>query len=312
MKVPAPKKQMRLCPNLTELHSAEGPQKLFSEKMFPTSHIAPAAFSLAALACWGTSDFIGGYASRRADAFLVAAIANASGLIFVVTMALARHSPFPSTGSMEWAAAAGLSSGVALALFYRALSTGRMGLTAPVSAVVGAAIPTAFGMFLEGAPHPVNALGFALAGVGIWLISTEDSGPPEEIGLAVLAGIGFAGFFLCIKQAGNGSADWIAAGSRASSLVLTGIIVLAGRMFRFTDWTRIGLAAVAGCLDVSGSVLFVLACQSGRLDQAVVLTSLYPVITVLLARWILREYFTRWKVAGMIAALLAVPMISWQ
>lgn len=286
--------------------------------MFLTSHIAPAALSLAALACWGISDFIGGYASRRANAFLVAAIANASGLIFVVTIAAARHSPFPSTNSMEWAAAAGLSSGVALALFYRALSIGRMGLTAPVSAVVGAAIPTAFGMFLEGVPHPLNALGFALAGVGIWLISrteisrTEESGSPEGLGLAVLAGIGFAGFFLCIKQAGTGAADWIAAGSRASSLVLTGIIVLAGRMFRYTDWTRIGLAALAGCLDVSGSVLFVLACQSGRLDQAVVLTSLYPVITVLLARWILREYFTRWKVAGMIAALLAVPMISWQ
>jgi len=281
--------------------------------MFLTSNIAPAAFSLAALACWGTSDFIGGYASRRANAFLVAAIANTSGLIFVVTMAVAKHSPFPSTGSMEWAAAAGLSSGVALALFYRALSTGRMGLTAPVSAVVGAAIPTAVGMFLEGVPRPVHAVGFALAGLGIWLISrTEDSSPPEGFGLATLAGIGFAGFFLCIKQAGNGSADWIAAGSRASSLILTGTIVLAGRMFRFTDWRGIGLAAVAGCLDVSGSVLFVLACQSGRLDQAVVLVSLYPVITVLLARWILREYFTRWKVAGMIAALLAVPMISWR
>jgi drug/metabolite transporter (DMT)-like permease len=286
--------------------------------MFLTSHIAPAAFSLAALACWGTSDFVGGYASRRANAFLVAAIANASGLIFVVTIAVARHSAFPSDRTMEWTAAAGLSSGVALALFYRALSTGGMGLIAPVSAVVGAAIPTAVGMFLEGVPHPINAFGFALAGVGIWLISRteisnkEDSGPPEGLGSAVLAGIGFAGFFLCIKQAGNGSADWIAAGSRASSLLLTGIIVLAGRMFRHTDWTRIGLAAVAGCLDVSGSVLFVLACQSGRLDQAVVLVSLYPVITVLLARWILREYFTRWKVAGMIAALLAVPMISWQ
>jgi len=277
------------------------------------SHLAPAAFSLAALACWGTSDFIGGYASRRANAFLVAAIANASGLIFVVTIALARHSPFPSNRSMEWAVGAGLSSGLALALFYRALSTGRMGLTAPVSAVVGAAIPTAFGMFLEGVPRPVHALGFALAGLGIWLISrTEDSGPPEGLGLATLAGIGFAGFFLCIKQAGNGSADWIAAGSRASSLVLTGIVVLGGRMLLYTDWTQIGLAAVAGCLDVSGSVLFVIACQSGRLDQAVVLTSLYPVITVLLARWILREYFTKWKMAGMIAALLAVPMISWQ
>jgi drug/metabolite transporter (DMT)-like permease len=278
-----------------------------------SSQIAPAAFSLAAVACWGTSDFIGGYASRRANAFVVAAIANFSGFIFVTAIAVARHSQLPSHRSTEWALAAGVSGGAALAMFYRALSTGRMGLTAPVSAVLAAAIPTAFGMFWEGVPTPVHAAGFALAGVGIWLISrTEDDSPPQGVGLAALAGIGFAGFFLCIKQAGSGSAYWIAAASRASSLALTGIIVLLGQTFRDTNSTRLGLAAFAGCLDVSGSVLFIRASQTGRLDEAVVLTSLYPVITVLLARLILREYFTRWKVVGMVAAFLAVPVISLQ
>ena len=279
--------------------------------MPPSIQLASTAFSLAAVACWGASDFIGGYASRRANAFLIAVMAHGSGLLLVAAIAVAEHSSLPSNRSLGWALAAGLSGGLALALFYRALASGRMGLAAPVSAVLGAAIPTAFGIFSEGLPHPLQIAGFLLAGLGIWMVSRpEVSRPPEGIGLAVLAGIGFAGFFMCIKQAGNGSAFWIAAASRASSLVLTGVIVLLSRTFRDTGAFHSGLAVLAGCLDVSGSVLFIRASQTGRLDAAVVLTSLYPVVTVLLARLFLREHFTRWKAIGMIAALLAVPMIS--
>jgi drug/metabolite transporter (DMT)-like permease len=279
--------------------------------MLASFQFAPTVFSLGAVACWGASDFIGGYASRRANAFLITAIAHASGLLFVATLAVATHSVLPSNGSLEWAVAAGLSGGAALALFYRALASGRMGLAAPVSAVLGAAIPTAFGIFSDGLPHTLQFAGFLLAGLGIWMVSRpEHDGPPEGIGLAVLAGIGFAGFFMCIKQAGNGSIFWIASVARASSLVLTGTIVLFGRTFRETDPFRSGLALLAGCLDVSGSVMFIRASQAGRLDQAVVLASLYPVVTVLLARIFLREHFTRWKAIGIIAALLAVPMVS--
>ncbi len=275
--------------------------------------LAPTAFGLAAVACWGASDFIGGYASRRANVFLITAIAHASSLAFITTIAVAKHSAIPSTHSLGWALAAGLSGGLALAIFYRALASGRMGLAAPVSAVLGAAIPTFFAIFSEGLPRPLQIAGFLLAGLGIWMVSRpEHEGRPEGIGLAVLAGIGFAGFFMCIKQAGNGSALWIASAARLSSLILTGSIVLFGRLFRNTDAFRIGLAVLAGCLDVNGSVMFIRASQVGRLDQAVVLTSLYPVVTVLLARIFLREHFTRWKTVGIIAALLAVPMIAFR
>jgi drug/metabolite transporter (DMT)-like permease len=154
--------------------------------------------------------------------------------------------------------------------------------------------------------------GFALAGIGILLISrTEDDGGSDGVGLAVLAGIGFAGFFLCMKQAGNGSALWIAAFSRLGALGVTGAMVLLGRNFGKITGTGVGLGILAGCLDVTGSALFVRASQTGRLDTAVVLTSLYPAVTVLLARLFLKENFTRWKALGMIAALLAVPMIAW-
>jgi drug/metabolite transporter (DMT)-like permease len=206
----------------------------------------------------------------------------------------------------------GLSGGAALAIFYRALASGRMGLTAPVAAVLGAAIPTVFGMFREGLPQTPQVTGFALAVAGIWLISrAEDDSPPEGIGMAALAGIGFAGFYLCMKQAGDASAFWLAATSKVASFTLTGLIVLIGRGAREIDSPGIAFGVLAGCLDVIGSVLFIRASQTGRLDAAVVLSSLYPAVTVLLARLILREHFTRWKVLGMVAALLAVPMIAW-
>jgi uncharacterized membrane protein len=273
----------------------------------------PTSFSVAAVFAWGTSDFLGGYGARRANAFLLTAIAHFSGLVLMAGVALACRSPFPSETAVAWALMGGLSGGGALAIFYRALSAGRMGLTAPVAAVLGAAIPTAFGMFREGLPQPAQIAGFALAATGIWLISrTEDDSSSEGIGMAALAGIGFAGFYLCMKQAGDGSAFWLAATSKVASFTLTGLIVLIGGGVRAIDRRGIAFGILAGCLDVIGSVLFIRASQTGRLDAAVVLSSLYPAVTVVLARFVLKEQFTRWKALGMVAALLAVPMIAWR
>src|ERR1700722_13072112 len=93
---------------------------------------APTSFSLGAVFSWGTSDFVGGYGARRANAFLLTAIAHISGLLLMAGVALASHSPFPSGSAVAWALIGGLSGGGALAIFYRALASGRMGLTAPV------------------------------------------------------------------------------------------------------------------------------------------------------------------------------------
>lgn len=273
--------------------------------------LVPVSFSLAAVLSWGTSDFLGGYAARRANAFLLTTIGHAAGASLMVALALLNHSAFPTVASARWGVAAGLCGGAALASLYRALALGRMGLAAPVTAVIAAAIPTAFGMITEGLPGKSQLVGFLLAGIGIWLISRSESNTRREgLGLAVLAAVGFAGFFLCVKQAGSGSALWLAAVSRSASFALTGTIVLLGRHFREMDWRCAVLGMLAGSLDISGTALFVRASQAGRLDAAVVISSLYPAITVLLARWVLHERFTRWKVAGMFAALIAVPLIA--
>jgi drug/metabolite transporter (DMT)-like permease len=278
-----------------------------------SAELVSTSFSLAAVFAWGTSDFLGGYASRRANAFLLTTIAHAGGLILMLLLALGTHAEFPSQRSLLWACAGGMSGGSALAIFYGALAVGRMGLTAPVAAVLGAAVPTVFGMITQGMPRTVHVVGFLVAAIGIWLISrTEDGMGPEGIGLAAISGIGFAGFYLCMSQAKDGSALWLAAFSRSGALFVTGLIVLAQRRFREVTAAGVRWGLLAGCLDVSGTALFVRASQTGRLDSAVVLTSLYPAVTVLLARVILHEHFTRWRAVGMFAALLAVPMIAGQ
>jgi uncharacterized membrane protein len=272
----------------------------------------PAAYSLTAVGVWGASDFLGGVGARRANAFLFTAIVHLSGLVVMGTIALVSGAAFPGVVSLAWSLLAGSLGGTALIFFYRALALGNMGLIAPVAAVLSAAIPTLVTAFAHGFPSSRHIFGFILAAVGVWLISRTEgkAGRPEGIGVAVLAGIGFAGFYLCIHQAGNASGLWTASCSRIASLLVTGIFVLFGRHWQAVPATVLTIAVVAGVLDITGSVVFIRAAQLGRLDDAVVLSSLYPAVTVLLARFFLHEHFSRGRTIGMVAALAAVPMIA--
>jgi len=270
-----------------------------------------AGFSLAAALFWGTSDFVGGYAVRRANAYQFTTVAHVTGSLLMILLALWQHAALPSRQAVGWSLAAGSFAGLALAAFYNSLATGKMGLTAPVAAVLSAAIPAVVGMSTEGMPGPLPVMGFLLAAAGIWLISRPESGGrPEGLGMAVLAGLGFALYFLCTKRAGTGSALWIAGLSRACSFAVTSVVVVVGRQWQRISRSSLAWAVLAGSIDVSGSWLFVRGLQSGRLDSAVVLSSLYPAITVLLAWLLLREHFSRWRTLGMLATLAAVPMIA--
>src|SRR6202521_2045924 len=112
----------------------------------------PAAYSLTAVGVWGASDFLGGVGARRANAFLFTAIVHISGMVLMGALALMTHAPFPGNASLIWSLMAGSVGGIALALFYRSLASGNMGLIAPLAAVLGAAIPTIVTAFAEGFP----------------------------------------------------------------------------------------------------------------------------------------------------------------
>jgi len=280
------------------------------------TQFAPAVYSVIAVFLWGAADFAGGYGSRRANAFVLTAFSHVCAFALMFPIALAQHGAFPSRASIVWALLAGASGGFSLAVFYRALATGQMGVTAPVAALVGGAIPTLVDIAVQGAPRRWTIAGFVLAVIAIWLITRpepsdrkDSSGRPAGVGMAALAGVGFAGFYLCIHQT-SGSPPCIAAITRIGSFTATAIAVVAIRAPLRLDGARLTLGMLAGFLDISASALFIFASQRGRLDEAVVLTSLYPAVTVLLARLVLKEHFSRWKFIGLLAALAAVPMIA--
>lgn len=276
------------------------------------SAFAPVGFSLGAVFSWGTSDFLGGFGTRRHNAFVFTTLVSCGGLVYLGVLTAITRVPFPPAKGAAWAMLGGMTGGACLALFYRALSSGSMGLAAPVAAVIAAGIPAVVGIFTQGLPARITMAGLALAVCGLWLVagSAGKSSNTASLGLAALAGVGFACFFLCIHQAGSGSPIWFALFTRAGGLISTGLVVLAqGRADELVTG-RVWWAALVGCLDSTGTIFFVHASQVGRLDEAVVLSSLYPAVTVILARIVLGEHFSPRKLVGLLAILASVPMIA--
>lgn len=289
---------------------------LISSGVTSLTQLAPSVYSVTAVFIWGTSDFAGGLASRRANAFVLTAFSHFCACLLMLSIVIAQHAPMPNRYAIVWALVAGALGGFALAIFYRALASGQMGLTAPIAALLGAAIPTLVDIAVEGAPSRWSILGFALAIVAIWLITrpepkgqNDETGHPKGVAAAALAGVGFAGFYICIHQAA-GSPAWVALIARIASFAATVVAVAVTRAPLKLDTPAVALGILAGFFDISGSALFIYASQHGRLDEAVVITSLYPAVTVLLARLILKEHFSRWKFIGLLAALASVPLIS--
>src|SRR5256886_10292977 len=137
-------------------------------------------------------------ATRRASVFTIVAAAHATGLVLLVALAVLWSEPMPTALDIVWGGTAGLVGAVGLASFYRALAVGRMGITAPITAMLAAALPVLFSAFLQGFPGLLQLAGFVLALIAVGLISRPQGagGRPEGLGLALLAGLGFGGFLI--------------------------------------------------------------------------------------------------------------------
>lgn len=269
-------------------------------------------FGLCASLCWGSGDFSGGLASRRANASSVVIAAYAVGFVLLFALALIWKEPFPSVVDLTWGGLAGLAGAIGLISFYSALSIGRMGVAAPVSAVLTAALPVLFSAFTEGLPGLLQLGGFVLALLAIALISRpeQSKGRPAGIGLALLAGCGFGCFFILISRVNYTATFWPLAMARFTSVLFLVIFVRIRQQPMRPGMAVVPLVLLAGVLDAIGNAFFVLATHTGRLDVAAVLSSLYPAATVLLAAVVLRERVTRVQAIGILLALLAVPLIS--
>jgi drug/metabolite transporter (DMT)-like permease len=277
-----------------------------------SSVFATVLFGLAASLCWGSGDFSGGLASRRTNATSVVIAAYAVGLVLMVILALIWQEQLPSLQDILWGGLAGFAGGLGLITFYSALAIGRMGIAAPVSAVLTAGIPVIFSAFTAGLPGLLQLGGFVLALLAIVLISRPErtKGSPEGIWLALLSGCGFGCFFILISRVSHAETFWPLAIARFSSVLLLLVVAWMRRQQPLSRTMVTPLVLLAGILDALGNAFFVLAAHTGRLDIAAVLSSLYPAATVLLATIVLRERMTRIQAIGILVALVSVPLIS--
>jgi drug/metabolite transporter (DMT)-like permease len=161
-------------------------------------------------------------------------------------------------------------------------------------------------------PSELQLAGFGLELIGIWLLSRPEplGGRPAGLGMAFLAGVGFAGFFTALDQVGEGAVFWPLAAGRFACCALLIAFALATRRNINVPRPLLAVIFLAGVLDVSGNLFFLLAIQAGRLDVATVLGSLYPAVTTLLAWLVARERMARLQIAGVVAAVLAIILIT--
>jgi len=271
-----------------------------------------AGLSLASAACWGSADFSGGVSAKGSNAFGVVVIAHGAGLLCMLLLAALTGEPFPSHAAMSWGVMAGFIGGFGLVCLYRALAVGQMGINAPVAAVITGALPVVYGISREGYPAKIQFVGFAIALAAIWLIAmpSGELGRPKGLGLAICAGIGFGGYLICSRQAATEAVFWPLVAARSASILEMLIVVIASRRAWAPPRKLLPWMIFAGIFDSLGNMFFMYAVRHGRLDVATVLSSLYPASTVLLARFLLKEKISTLQTSGMIAALVAVPLIA--
>jgi len=310
--------------------------------------------ALTAAVLYGTADFLGGVASRRASVFAVLALTVPAGAVVMVLVALLGQVPAlggllghgglgtpASVGDWSaagWAAASGVCGAVGLIAFYTGFASAPISVVAPVAALVSATLPV--GVAIAGGERPAATViaGGLICLVAIVLVSAQpaDHARPERgegpvgpgrgggirlvtsgrllaLGCGAAAGVGFGLFFVFLKNAGQSGVLWPVAISRSAGTVVAFGIVLATRTRLRSGRSGItAIALVSGGIDAAANVCYVLATRAGLFGLAVVITSLYPGMTVLLARVLLGERMRWLQRAGLLLAAVGVMLVTVQ
>ncbi len=281
--------------------------------MFISANILGVLSAITSALVWGSGDFTGGFASRRSHSLQVLVLSALSGIGVLVLGAILWQEGLPSLRSALWAVSAGVVGTVGVAALYRGLGQENAASIAPVSAVIGAGLPVGYGMLTEGAPELLRLVGFGLALVGIWLVSQAGNAGihlnRQGLGLAVVAGLGFGGFFILIAQVEHGLVFTPLIISRTFTF-LTSLLLLHLSGLKLPSVRGNPLALLAGVLDAGGNIFFLAARQLTRLDVAVVLSSLYPAVTVLLAFLLQKQKISISQWLGVGVCVAAIVMIT--
>jgi drug/metabolite transporter (DMT)-like permease len=271
--------------------------------------------ALASALIYGTADFFGGLASRRAAALAVTFVSQGVGLVsLLIVLPVARGHGFDAA-DVAWGAAGGLSGAVALVCFYWALAAGAMTVVAPLTAVVSAVVPVVTGLALGERPSIWALLGVALALPAIALIAREHPDRPQRLtrpvmGASLAAGAGFGLFFVALSRTSGHSGLWPLVGARVASLCLLSLVLIAVRRPPRLPRPARPITLAAGVLDTTANAVYLAAATRGLLSLVAVIAALYPASTVILARVVLGEQIERTQIGGFVLAALAVSLVA--
>jgi drug/metabolite transporter (DMT)-like permease len=267
---------------------------------------------------WGAGDFTGGLASRKTGAYRAVFYSEAIGIICLLIIVQISGESLPNQRVWLLSMLAGALGTVGLMMLYHAMTLGMMSIATPVSALLAASLPVLVGIFKEGVPQILTVIGFGFALFAVWMISQGEGGVTNilahlsDLKLPLLAGIGFGSYFVLMHEAtSTGATIWPMVASRSGGMILvTAYMYIARVSWKVEDKSAWPMLTINGILDISGNVFFILAGQSGRMDVAAVLSSLFPGATVILAWIFLKERLTRNQWIGIASALVAIVLMT--
>jgi len=268
---------------------------------------------LAAALLYGGSDFGGGLLSRQLGSLRVNVIGAAAATMLAWVALIVSGAPEPSLRAVAWGLASGLGGGAGTLVLYRGLARGQMSVVGPVSAVAAAAVPVAVGVAMGERPGLLATAGVLVALPAIVLVAASGSvrgklGAGLTDGLA--AGVAFGIMFIGLAQAGRSGGLWPVASEQTGSLLLILAVALRSREPLRVTVRAAGLPVLVGADGMTATLLYFYATHFAMLATAAVLVSLYPGVTVLLARMILHERFSSVQRAGLGLCTLAVIAIA--
>lgn len=273
------------------------------------------ALALCASLLWGTSDFLGGTAARRLPATGVVLVSQAVALVGLLVVALALGSFDDPIGYLGWAVAAALVGVVALVAFYAALAGGTMGVVAPIAAL-GVVVPVIVGLAQGDRPTAVQGAGVALAVIGVVLASGPEVRSAEArhatrpLLLAAVAAVGFGTVIVCVAHGARVSTTMTLLVMRATSVGVLGGLAAGGAVQIGAARRDLPLLVAVGAGDVTANAALAVASTRGLLSVVAVLSSLYPAVTVLLARAVHDERLATVQAVGVGAAMVGVVLIA--
>lgn len=273
-----------------------------------------ALLALSGAALWGAGDFLGGLAARRLAVLAVLAISQAIGLAGVALWVWLADDPFPGAGELAPAAVAGVAGLIGLGALYRGLAVGAMGIVAPISAaspIVPLTVDAARGI----TPGALQGLGVVLVLAGIVTLSREPSGRGNPriaagAGLALVAALGFGTFIVGLDAGSDESAPWAVVAARSASVALAVVAALVTSTSLRAPRRLLPMLVGVGAFDTGANVCVAFAMTKGAAGIVAVLSALYPVVTVVLARLVLAERLSRTRRTGGVVALGGAGLVA--